>query len=504
MNQSTDPSRDTHGACLLRALPAALALAFASAAPAQTISAWHRLATDPRAADPATLTMQERRELARAYGLERHLPRPDAVRAVVTNCNDAGAGSLRDAVASAASGDIIDATGLACGTISLSTGAIAIGVADLSIDGPGRGDLVVTNGAKYGRVFRHTGAGVLNITGMTITGGYVSEIATGDADTRGGCIFSNGAVNLGNTFDPTDFVRGVIVRQCLATSSTAGVDAEGGGVFALADLSLSASLVTGCRAIAQSPATVARGGGVAVVGSTFAMKYSEVSDSVADAAEGISGGVSAPFMDLVTISHSTIAGNDATLRAGGAYLGTTSGDEVLIENSTISGNTSGGEAGLVANVESGPVPGSIRLLSSTITANASEHPGVVGGALLAGPLELQSTIVSANNAAGIPSDLRALGSITGADNLLGATIGTMPPVGLIVTDNPRLGPLVGNGGPTRTHAPFGDSTAIDAGNNSAGWGSDQRGPGFARVIGVVADIGAVEHDPDVIFRNGYE
>ena len=34
---------------------------------------------------------------------------------VVQNCNDAGAGSLRDAVAAAADGSVIDLTGLACG-----------------------------------------------------------------------------------------------------------------------------------------------------------------------------------------------------------------------------------------------------------------------------------------------------------------------------------------------------------------------------------------------------
>ena len=57
-----------------------------------------------------------------------------------------------------------------------------------------------------------------------------------------------------------------------------------------------------------------------------------------------------------------------------------------------------------------------------------------------------------------------------------------------------LQPLAYNGGPTRTHALRLDSIAIDAGNNAADLPSDQRGPGFARVVGTAADIGAFEFD----------
>src|SRR3978361_2277027 len=61
----------------------------------------------------------------------------------VTNCTDAGAGSLRGAVTAAASGETVDATGLTpdspgCSksVISLKTGTITIGQADLNIGGP--------------------------------------------------------------------------------------------------------------------------------------------------------------------------------------------------------------------------------------------------------------------------------------------------------------------------------------------------------------------------------
>ena len=44
----------------------------------------------------------------------------------VTNCNDAGNGSLRATLALAHSGDSINLSALACGTISLSTGELVV------------------------------------------------------------------------------------------------------------------------------------------------------------------------------------------------------------------------------------------------------------------------------------------------------------------------------------------------------------------------------------------
>ena len=62
----------------------------------------------------------------------------------------------------------------------------------------------------------------------------------------------------------------------------------------------------------------------------------------------------------------------------------------------------------------------------------------------------------------------------------------------IATDDPLLGPLAANGGPTMTHAPVADSPAVNAGSNSQGLVTDQRGSTYSRVVGGSADIGAVE------------
>src|SRR5262249_46061722 len=55
----------------------------------------------------------------------------------VTNCNDAGGGSLRAAMAAAHSGDTVDMTGLTCGKISLATGELNVPVDNLTLQGPG-------------------------------------------------------------------------------------------------------------------------------------------------------------------------------------------------------------------------------------------------------------------------------------------------------------------------------------------------------------------------------
>src|SRR5262249_37513419 len=56
----------------------------------------------------------------------------------------------------------------------------------------------------------------------------------------------------------------------------------------------------------------------------------------------------------------------------------------------------------------------------------------------------------------------------------------------------RLGPLGANGGQTPTPMPLNASPAVDRGSNPDGLGTDQRGTGFPRVLGLATDAGAVE------------
>ena len=67
----------------------------------------------------------------------------------VTNCNDSGAGSLRQAVADANSGDTINfALSPSCSVITLTSGTIDIAT-DITIDGPGSATLAVSGEGNY-------------------------------------------------------------------------------------------------------------------------------------------------------------------------------------------------------------------------------------------------------------------------------------------------------------------------------------------------------------------
>ena len=61
-----------------------------------------------------------------------------------------------------------------------------------------------------------------------------------------------------------------------------------------------------------------------------------------------------------------------------------------------------------------------------------------------------------------------------------------------LTGNPIISALGNFGGPTQTIALLNGSPAINKGSNPDGLKYDQRGSGFARVVGPAADIGAYE------------
>ena len=129
--------------------------------------------------------------------------------------------------------------------------------------------------------------------------------------------------------------------------------------------------------------------------------------------------------------------------------------------------------------------------NSTITDNT----GRSGGGILftSQAASLQSTIVSGNHAgSGADMDGSSTVSIDGANNLVGAASFRITLPDGTLRGDADLMPLSYNGGPTRTHALRPGSAAVNAGNNTSQLPSDQRGPGFLRVVGPAADIGAFE------------
>ena len=396
----------------------------------------------------------------------------------VTNCDDAGAGSLRDAVGAAASGDTIDMTALACATITLTSGAIVVSQEALTIKGAGA-DLLTIDAGFHDRVFAHTGTGTLAVEYATLRRGYYLS----DTNASGACVFSSGNVLL----------VGAAVEDCFLDGFGDTV-ARGGGVYANGDLILVSSRLTGSTvASSASPIGNSRAG-AAVARGTFVMKYSTVSGNRAVTISGHNSGPGAlqTYGD-VSISTSTISGNYGKFFSAMALEGS---GTATITNSTISGNSTAFMATVYTQIP-------LKVSNSTIAFN---HVGQ-GAALYAdvGPLELQSTIISGNvKGSATPADLDGETGVvaTGANNLIVASAIAVPAD--TITDCARLLPLDANGGPTATHALRTDSPAIEQGNNALNLDFDQRGA--ARVSGALPDIGAYEWDVPAGFgfRSGFE
>ncbi len=129
----------------------------------------------------------------------------------VTNCDDSGPGSLRDALNGASDGDIIDLTQLACSTISLTTGALVFGASDVAVIGPGRFDLTVdASGSPGYAAFYDLGGGTLHLANMTITGGSKYR---SDVDAKGGCVHTEANVALENVEVKFCFARRLSLQR---------------------------------------------------------------------------------------------------------------------------------------------------------------------------------------------------------------------------------------------------------------------------------------------------
>lgn len=220
----------------------------------------------------------------------------------------------------------------------------------------------------------------------------------------------------------------------------------------------------------------------------------------------------------VSIRGSTISGNRS--RKGAAIkLGADATEEIMITRSTISGN----------RITSSSVNGAALALRhdasithSTITGNVGKNDTDTkygAGISLDDNVDLYlfNTIVSGNYLAESDgtSDNSNIGATSGNTtatidaqsdyNLYG--LGTLVPTGNhgVVSNNPLLGPLQFNGGPTKTHLPAQDSPVVNAGSDGSAV-SDQRGE--FRTSDGQTDIGSVEMTDmelyDRIFADGFQ
>ncbi|HEY0504662.1 MAG TPA: choice-of-anchor Q domain-containing protein [Lysobacter sp.] len=413
--------------------------------------------------------------------------RPGDVQAAtlpVSNCEDSGAGSLREAVATAMEGDTVDLSALECNPVALTSGQIEVPQDNLEMIGR-QGITIDAN--RTGRVIHHSGTGTLCIDRLLLTNGlYVANFATG------GCLHSDGNVELvsstvdscqalgeGGT-DPVALGGGVyantalIRHSALSSNKAAGGAGHGGGISTVGRVTIFRSSVMFNEASA--------GAGVSTLGGAT-VTYSSISSNLARNNAGMeaSGG-------SVTINKSSFMSNEAQLRCGAiCVLGT---GRTSILDSTFSRN-------LATFLSVGALSDDATISNSTIAFNVEQSGNECTGTIRARQLRMQSTIAASNACVASMQAYDVGGrpwegyTLTGANNLIGRSLVGVPAD--TISADPRLEVTPAfNGGPTFTHLLLSDSPAIDRGNNVFNRQYDQRGPGFPRVKGVRADIGAVE------------
>ena len=301
------------------------------------------------------------------------------------------------------------------------------------------------------------------------------EAAAFIANTTQGANATGGGVHLQTTTSR-------IQSSVFASNQTGGADAYGGGFYATGALELTHAYFVANTAKTQ--------GGAGMAASTAVIRDASFIGNVVSnyipAGGAARGGALSLFGPSNTVINSTFNNNAATSTVANAGLGGALWVRVHLDiaNSTIEGNSTTGLGGGVFFNDAG----ASATFNSTIVANSVSQSA-------ASP---QPDIDIHNNSGYL--------SISGSNNLIqhGASIGV--PAGTFVTA-PMLGAAADNGCATpagatafgssysacpATQRPQPGSPVIDAGNNAKGLTTDQRGVGFARVVGAAADMGAIE------------
>ncbi len=373
----------------------------------------------------------------------------------------------------------------------------------------------LNNADAYGGAIRSLGR--VDLLDSTLRSNFATAEGS-DPGTR--CRGFGGAVFL---FNGEARVARCDVRQNRVSASGGGDSfASGGAWFGFTSSHrVERSTLEGNEARAEGTESArATGGAMDLFGDDQRILESTVKSNVArahvpgaDAGHAIGGGIwlrgGLPEESFQVIERSTIWDN-AALGGWGSFGGGVSfGDQwlsrdlYLLVNSTLSGNraaSGGGVLGPWASQASALV-----LINCTLVHNSAEDHG--GGLVSEFPFEpaayLWNTIIAVNTGGDSPDvdgEFTSFGhnvigdrgpSVGLVDGVLGDQVGSE-----VAPLHPKLGPLLFNGGPTRTHAVLPGSPALDRGDSSVLLSGDQRS--FPRQVdgdadGVAqVDVGAYE------------
>jgi hypothetical protein len=336
-----------------------------------------------------------------------------------------------------------------------------------------------------------------------------------DSTLSGNAVHGNNASGGGIALFQSDLVMS---QSTVSGNSVTGVNIGGGGVYGygaygvVGTIAITDCTITGNTGIAEK----GYGGGVAMFFEDTTISRSGIAGNQLGNGStyfGFGGGIHAGGGTLAVVD-SALTGNSvtatATARAGAIAVWQAA---ATVTNSTLSGNsvdnasTSGGGAIMVHSEDD--YAASLTLRNSTVSGNSSSHGG--GGIYLKREnatsviptATIESSIVAGNQGA---AGLDAIGTeattpaLVSADHSLiqgsvDTGTGSFTPdaaTSALLGADPLLQALANNGGPTPTQALAAGSPAIDRGLNSQNLANDQRGTGYARVVGAAADIGAFE------------
>ena len=431
---------------------------------------------------------------------------------LVTNVDDTGAGSLRQAIMDASPGDTISIDESLLGqTITLTSGALLLDK-NIAITGPGtpfvdNANFVEVHAGGASRVIEIQQGIVAMISSLDISGGY------SDADGGGMYVGEDAVVTLEHLafFNNTALDNGgaiynsggaeIIARWVTIEKNAAlgELSPNGGGLY-----NASGFVLLEASALIENES--ARGGGIWNTGNGVVTLNGTLVR--ANKAELEGGGIYNNHKMI--IQNSTIAENQAVVEAGG--IRNRSSDSLLIVNSTISSNQAA-QTGGVYNFRGSKV----YIYNSTIVANESDEEGSGLFNEQDGSISLYSSIVASNKRSNAtPSDVldeSGGGIISEGFNIIGArgalNLLTTDQSGTVSTPfNPQLEELMQNGSSAFIHLPRSNSLAIDR-------GECQRIPlfldqsGFLRVIDVPevdnasdgCDVGSVEYSSAINVAN---
>ena len=410
----------------------------------------------------------------------------------VVNTNDSGPGSLRQALADAHDGDTINFdVSLKGQNIALTSGELVIDKS-ITITGPGPDQLAVgLNIPQYHfRVFHVMASPAVTIEGLTI-GPSLFFYGCGILNDQATLTINNCAVtgNDGQTLGAGISNGGTLtINNSSITGNVLDYQGTGVGIFSSGTLIINNSIISGNG----SAKGQTDGGGI------YSSGILEITNSTIDdnSVGGPGGGIDNTGNAIITSStisgNSSGGGNPGPQTGPGFGGGIVNGGTLTISNSTVSANSAltinqaPGCGGGIGN------SGSLQIANSTISGNS----GANGGAICndAAPLEIANSILNAGdlgeNIFNDGGTITSLGYNLSSDNGGGYLSGP----GDQTNTDPILGRLQDNGGPTKTHRPYPQSPAIDAGDPSFTPPPfyDQRGTGFDRVVNGRIDVGSFE------------